>query len=102
MDSAGIASMASMASPDKWSADGGLPGLVIWALFLMIAVMMWLLEKKLTRVADETANLMMAIEKARSSIIEKLYEAGVLTDRRDRNYGRNLSNNEDRRKDGGD
>lgn len=73
--------LISTVSPDKW-ADHGLSGLVIWALFLMVAVMMWMLEKKLTRVADETANLAMAIEKARGSIIEKLYEAGVLRDRR--------------------
>jgi hypothetical protein len=79
--------LISTVSPEQWSASGGLPGLVIWALFLVIALMMWMLEKKLTRVADETAKLTMAIERARNSIVEKLYEAGVLDDRRRRREG---------------
>lgn len=81
-------SIVAAASPDRWGEIGGLSGLVIWALFLMLALMIWVIEKKLNALAlgqeRIRAEALEKLEAVRSNIVEKLYEAGVLDDRRRR------------------
>lgn len=84
--------LITAASPDKWGEIGGPVGLFIWALFILIAVMIWLLERRLNHVisgiadvSKEIAQLGAQVDKAQTIITAMLYDAGALENRRRRN-----------------
>lgn len=91
------------ASPDKWGEIGGLSGLVIWALFLMLAVMIWVIEKKLTALAigqeKIKGELGEKLERVRSNIVEMMYSTGLRQDRRREDYDPDPDNQRRRKAD---
>lgn len=75
--------MDTLINPDIWAKTGGLAGLVMLALFLLVALLVRQLFKMLNRMMDEVTQTSARLVDFKTAV----YEAGLLPDRRGKQRG---------------